>query len=44
MHGPGSGLGNLTACLPPSLLRDLALHGAQSHSIIISEQPDLSGL
>ena len=45
MHEPGSGLGNLNA-LPTatSLLRDLALHGAQSHSIIILEQPDLSGL
>ena len=45
MHGPGSGLCNLDA-LPTatSLLRDLALHGAQSHPIITLEQPDLSGL
>ena len=45
MHAPGLGLGNLNA-LPTtvSLLRDLALHGAQSHSFIILEQPDSSGL
>lgn len=44
MHGPGSGLGNLNALPTTAPLRDLALHGAQSHSIIILEQPDLSRL
>ena len=44
MHGPGSGLGNLNA-LPTTVspLRDLALHGTQTHSFIIVEQPNFSG-